>query len=278
MGTKTDKKTLTKDVKDYFSERIDTGAKVDSESSTQDLTNQALDHFKRGANHKGWFNKLLKQTLIDKNISLGETGFTGKGGNLKYKIKKTITQVTGTPQTPIQVTTKDALGMGKPAQVGQQPPIQPTVQAQGPQVGPQLQPQIVGPQPYAVRKMWTDAEKRDMLRMFEKGGEFLGKLYKKTGLIQTKKVEKDEPMTEEEFDKDVKELCKGWADYCIAHDIELPTWIELFMLSAWTFFTFGSPLISVLISGKPKNPPKEDQKLKDVKSESEVEKGGDTKI
>lgn len=255
------KDTQTQNIKNYFHEKIDGGTPTQTKNDAENLTNMALDNFQKGSNHKGWFNKLLKQVYLEKNLSTQNPVFVGKGTGISFKLLKDDTKPPVVPNAPS--IPKDALTQTAP-------PGTPTIPTSPGALPQQQQPGFIQPPSMIVqKKLWTQEEKDELTRIFDKGLGFLGTVYKRTGLVKTKQVESNEPMDEAEFDKEIKELSKSWAEYCINHDIELPKWIELFMLGAWSFFVFGGPLISLFIGGKRSGQkPKEDSSLKDVGSKS----------
>jgi len=241
---------------------------VSTKEDADALTNAALDHIQRSPKtHRGVANQMLKETLEKHKFSTtGLFELAKEKIGLHFKVTKPTNAEPpqGIPGQTVQGKSALEQRTGVPS-----PPTGPGVlpKQDGPinqPIPPQTRVDMTGQE--KAMKIFTEAEKKEYEAIFTKGLGFLGNIYKKMGIIKIKEMPEPEILDEAQWDKDVKELAESWADYCIRRGIEIPTWIELFMLVAWSVFTFGAPLINTFMlgEGRGQKKGKEDDKLDDI--------------
>lgn len=263
----------TQEIALYIEKTLNGGYECKNPEQSKRLIELTLEHIGKGHTHSGNVKVILRKILKKRGVSLPD-----KGISILKGIKSKIVEPPKPPQ-PMPTQKTDWFGRTPTAQPtppgqvyttpGTVPPTLPS-QPIPPPVPPQVTPGVIPTIKPVI--IFTEEKKQEYRNLFEKGLMFLGKIYKKAGLIKTKEIEEPEMMDQDEFDKEVKELADAWAEYCISHNIALPTWIELFMLSAWSVFIFGGPLITLLISGRAKKKVKQDKSLDNVDEKKEESK------
>lgn len=272
MSVPKDKVTQTDKIADFIIAKLDGGYVCKSPEESQKLINLTLEYVDKGHNYAGTVKVILRKILKKRGVSLPDKGISILKG-IKTKIAPPPTPTQPMPTQPTDWLGRPKSPLGQAPMPGvPSPPIQPGSLPSQPIPTPQ--PTAPGQVPPAIPMLrpvvpFSEEKKKEYRALFERGLMFLGKIYKKAGLIKTKEIEEPEMMDQEEFDKDVKELADAWAEYCITHNIELPTWIELFMLSAWSMFIFGGPLVTLMISGRGKKKVKQDKSLDDIEDKDE---------
>ena len=247
-------------LKIYFLRKLSEGYQLKSKEDAIKLRKKAIEELQLDYKKHLWYSKeILDKVIKEKNIEIVGQIDKAKTGTVDFGLKKE------------EVKAETVFPQPKPTYVGSGPPVVPSgpMQSVAPiptSIGSGAPGEII-PQ---IAKLPPE-RKEEYEHLFEKGFGFVAKTYIKLGLIEGATEEEEKPMSIEEFQKDAGDLGKDWADYCFRHNIELPKFIELFMLGAYSFFVFGGPILNTFMFGKKKKEIPEDDQLKTIDSKKDTQ-------
>lgn len=220
--------TLKMRVSEFMQNQIKNGYKITDKESAIKLKKLAMQELKLSQGNQAHVNDALRNTMEKMNLKFPES-MSAKNFSDSFKAKLIKTETLNPQDAP-------------------QPPS-----GQIPQNGQVLDPLTQQPQNRVTAEM-ANSYKHGMKHMF--GG--LMRFYAKIGAIEAEDVpHDDQPMKLADYIKETDKLAEDWSDYCLRNNIRLPKIFELAMLVLSTVMVLGSPLFSMMFSGKKKKKLKE---------------------
>lgn len=246
-------KTIVDKTKEFFGKKLEAGFQVKDKMTAEILLKDALSSLNLSHGHRTRTKKILREILERKGISTTNI--------FEKKIEGFDVKLVAPPKPEPEIkteakseTSKMPLG-GTPEKIIEKPVAEHVTTEGERQAQETIKP----------KKQLSDETIAEYDKILQEGFGFVSKIYMKLGLVEVdEKEEEEKPLTKDELEKEFRSLGTSWANYCGRHGIELPVFLDTFMMGAFTFFILGAPLLKLFVFGKKSKPATEDERLKEA--------------